>query len=147
MARKHVHEEEFPVSVEDAFDLLVTPSAIRKWWGADRAVVLAEQGGVWAAAWGEDEDSPDYISIFTMAEYEPPNRILFTDAKYTASGEKLPFEMDMTTEFVVSATDAGSSIKVIQDGFPEDPSADEYYAACEKGWTDTFAGIRSFLGD
>ncbi|MDH3491997.1 MAG: SRPBCC domain-containing protein [Acidobacteriota bacterium] len=145
MTRKHIHEEEFEVPIEKAFALLITPSAIRDWWGADRAIVMPEKGGIWVAAWGEDEDSPAYVSAFTMAEYDPPRRILFTDAKYTASGQKLPFEMNMTTEFLFETTAKGSKIKVIQDGFPVDPAADEFYAACEKGWKDTFMGIRRHL--
>lgn len=145
MTRKHVHEEEFSVSPQQAFGLLITPSSIREWWGADRVIVLPEAGGIWMAAWGDTEDSPDYVTAFTISEYEPPQRILFTDAKYTASGEKLPFEMEMTTEFLIEETDNGCTIKVVQDGFPDDPAADDYYTACEKGWSDTYAGIRRFV--
>jgi uncharacterized protein YndB with AHSA1/START domain len=145
MTRQHIHEEEFGVSKEEMFELLVTPSLICKWWGAARAIVIPEVGGIWMAAWGEDEDSPDYITAFTMSEFEPPRRILFTDAKYTAGGEKLPFEADIVAEFEVSESLNGCSLKVVQDGFPTDPAADEYYAACETGWKDTFAGIRRTL--
>jgi uncharacterized protein YndB with AHSA1/START domain len=147
MTRKHIHKEIFSIGLEKAFELLITPSAIREWWGADRAIVLPEKDGIWMAAWGKNEDAPDYVTAFTMSEYEPPNRILFTDAKYTAGGDKLPFDMDMSTEFLISAVDGGVEIRVIQDGFPLDATADEYYSACEKGWKDTFAGIRKFIDD
>ncbi len=53
--RKHVHEEVLPASPEEVFALLYTPSAIRHWWSAARAVVLPERGGVRAAAWAERE--------------------------------------------------------------------------------------------
>lgn len=145
MTRKHTHTELFSIGLEKAFELLITPSAIRNWWGADRAIVMPEKDGIWMAAWGKNEDAPDYVTAFTMSEYEPPNRILFTDAKYTAGGDKLPFDMDMSTEFRLTAVDGGVEITVIQDGFPLDSSADEYYVACEKGWKDTFAGIRKFI--
>lgn len=145
MTRKHVHEEEFGISSEEMFDLLITPSLIRKWWGASRAIVMPEKDGIWMAAWGEDEDSPEYISAFTMSEFDPPRRLLFTDAKYTAGGEKLPFDAVITAEFLVNENEKGCSLKVIQDGFPLEPAADEFYAACEKGWKDTFAGIRRLI--
>ncbi len=125
--------------------MLVTPSAIREWWGANRAIVIPEAGGIWMAAWGANEDRPDYVTAFTISQFEPPHRILFSDAKYKAGGEELPFEMDMQTEFLISETPEGCELKVVQDGFPDDPAADEYYAACEKGWTDTFSGIRRFV--
>ncbi len=56
--RKHVHEETFPVAPAQLFAVLHTPSAIRQWWGAARAIVLPEPGGLWAAAWGDAEDDP-----------------------------------------------------------------------------------------
>lgn len=36
-------------------------------------------------------------------------------------------------------------LRVSQDGFPIGPEADAFYAACEQGWRDTFAGIRRFV--
>jgi uncharacterized protein YndB with AHSA1/START domain len=48
--RKHVHEELLPADAARLFALLHTPSAIRGWWGAARAVVMAQEGGMWAAA-------------------------------------------------------------------------------------------------
>jgi hypothetical protein len=36
-------------------------------------------------------------------------------------------------------------LRVVQDGFPREPVADEFYAACEQGWHDTFASIKRYL--
>ncbi|NNE66121.1 MAG: SRPBCC domain-containing protein [Pyrinomonadaceae bacterium] len=146
MTRKHIHEEEFGISSDEMFHLLITPSKIRDWWGAARVIVLPEENGTWMAAWGENEDNPDYITAFTISAFEPPNRLLFTDAKYTASGEKLPFEAEMITEFAIKDNEIGCVLKVNQEGFPSDSSADEYFEGCKKGWTDTFAGIRKSIG-
>ncbi len=41
--RKHVHEGVFPAAPDRLFALLHTPNAIRAWWGAARANVLAEE--------------------------------------------------------------------------------------------------------
>ncbi len=143
--RKHEHEEIFPVSPEEAFALLHTPSAIRQWWSAARAVVLPEPGGTWAAAWGEEEDSPDYVTVATISEFDPPRRMVLSEYRYASKEGPLPFEADFTTEFVVSPHEQGAVLRVTQDGFPSGPEGDEFYAACEKGWRDTFEGIRRFL--
>jgi uncharacterized protein YndB with AHSA1/START domain len=143
--RKLVHEEAFPVSAERLFTLLVTPSAIRRWWGVARAIVLPEPGGLWAAVWGEDEDDPDYITAATIREFEPPHRMLMGEYRYRAKSGPLPFTADFVTEYVVLPHPEGASLRVTQDGFPLGPKADEFYAGCERGWRDTFAGIRSFL--
>ena len=143
--RKHIHEEVFSAAPDRVFALLHTPSAIRGWWSAARAVVLAQRGGVWAAAWGESEDDPDFISIATMREFEPPRRMVLAEFRYHARSGPLPFTADFVTEFAVEPHDKGTLLRVIQDGFPVGPEADAFYAACGEGWRNTFAGIRRFL--
>lgn len=38
-----------------------------------------------------------------------------------------------------------TELRVVQDGFPCDKAADDFYAACEVGWLETFGGIRRYL--
>ena len=106
---------------------------------------MAKPDGSWSATWGEDEDDPDYITMATIRDFEVPTRMTLTDYKYAAKGGEQPFEANFVTEFVVEPHPDGASLRVCQDGFPSDSIADEFYAACEQGWRDTFAGIRRFL--
>lgn len=145
--RRHTHEEPFAVAPERMFEILVTPSAIRSWWGATRAVVSLKRGGVWMAAWGEDENASDYISTFTIQEYDPPKRLLLTDGKYQVKSGQAPFEMNMTTEFTVEPWGSGCVLRVVNDGFPTDEAADDFYNACVLGWENTFEGIRKYFYD
>jgi len=142
-----VHEEFFSANPERLFALLHTPSAIRRWWGAARAIVAPEPGGIWAAAWGEKEDDPDYLTVATLGAFDPPRRIVFTNYQYRAREARLPFVADFVTEFAVAPHPDGSILRVTQDGFPAAPEADEFYDACQKGWRDTFAGIRRYLAE
>jgi uncharacterized protein YndB with AHSA1/START domain len=141
----HRHEESFPVSPETLFQALVTPSAVRRWWSAARVIVVPEPGGVWAAAWGEDEDVPDYVSTSTMTVFDPPRRLVFDEYRYFAREGPLPFEADFVTEFEVEARPEGASLRVTQSGFPRTPEGEAFLSACEKGWRDTFRGLREFL--
>ncbi len=143
--RKHIHEEEFSVSPEEMFELLIKPSAICGWWGASRAIVLPEPNGIWCAAWGLDQDNPDYISSSRISVCEPPNRLFLADTKYFSKDGKLPFEATITAEFIVTETNTGCTLKVVQDGFPNNSVADDFYNACETGWKNTFEGIRNYL--
>ena len=145
--RKHVHAEVFPASPERVFALLHTPSAIRRWWSASRAIVLAEPGGTWAAVWGEAEDDPDYITIATLREFQPPRRMVLTDYRYRAKSGPLPFQANFVTTFEVEPHADGATLRVTQDGFPAEACADEFYDGCRQGWSDTFAGIRRFLAE
>lgn len=130
---------------ERLFALLHTPSAIRGWWSASRAIVVAREGGLWAAAWGGDEDDPDYVSTFRIAVFDPPRRMMLNACVYVAKPGPLPFDAEFETEFTVRPTAKGSVLRVVQDGFPTDPVADAFYAGCEIGWKNTFAGIRGYL--
>lgn len=143
--RRHVHQIELATSPEEVFKLLVSPGAIHDWWGATRAIVVPRPGGVWAAAWGTDEDIPDYVTVYKIKSIEPPHRLFLTDTKYFAKSGPLPFHAEMTTEFVVEASDGGSILRVIQSGFPADAVADAFYAACEQGWSNTFHSIKRYL--
>jgi uncharacterized protein YndB with AHSA1/START domain len=143
--RCHVHGEGFAAAPEELFALLVTPSAIRSWWGAARVIVLAEPGGLWAATWGELEDDPDYVTVATIRELDPPRRMVLTDYRYRARSGPLPFQADFTTTFEVVPHGAGALLRVSQDGFPAGPEGDAFFAGCQQGWKDTFAGIRRYL--
>jgi uncharacterized protein YndB with AHSA1/START domain len=135
-----------PVAVEAAFALLHTPSAIRAWWAAARAVVAARRGGLWVAAWGADEDAPDYITAARILIWEPPHRLRLGEFEYvTPDGQGLPFEAALETEFTVLAEPEGCRLTVRQSGFPAGPAADAFFTACEQGWAATFAGIARYV--
>jgi uncharacterized protein YndB with AHSA1/START domain len=143
--RKLTHQIALSAAPERVFALLHTPSAIRGWWSAARAIVIPQTGGVWAAAWGDNEDNPDYIGIARLSVFDPPHRLVMADYVYHARSGPLPFSADFVTEFTIEPTPSGSILRVVQDGFPEDPSADNFYTACERGWRDTLEGIRRYL--
>ncbi len=143
--RSHVHEIELFASPAEVFRLLVTPSAIREWWSAARAIVIARTGGVWCAAWGDREDDPDYITAAIIKVYDPPQRLVLSDFDYYAKSGPLPFDASLTTEFRISARGAESVLRVNQTGFPADSVADEFYKGCEVGWRQTFDAIRMYV--
>lgn len=143
--RKHEHKEIFEAAPEDVFALLHTPSTIRAWWGASRAIVNPAPGGMWVAAWGDDEDNPAYITTAVMKVFDPPRRIVFDDYSYYTRSGPLPFDAQFITEFSVEPHPDGAILRVVQDGFPAGSEADDFYAACGQGWRDTFRGIRKYL--
>lgn len=143
--RTHVHEEAFDCTPERLFALLVTPSAIRDWWGASRVIILPGSGGTWAATWGSEEDAPDYVTTATMSVVEAPRRLLLTDYRYHARSGPPPLDAAFETEFTITAVPGGAQLRVRQSGFPHGPEGDAFLTACERGWRDTFAGIRRHL--
>ena len=145
VTRKHIHEEVFDADAETVFALLVTPSAIRQWWGASHVIIDKKQGGIWVGLWG-NEDAPEFITINRMSVFDPPRRIVFSDSEYYARKGPIPFAANLTSDFTISPVEPGKTLlRVVQDGFPTDSVADEFYAGCEQGWRDTYDGIRKYL--
>lgn len=138
-------ETDLPVPPEKVFALLHTPSAIRAWWGASQAIVVPQEGGFWIASWGP-MDNPDYISAFKIKVFAPPRLLVLADAFYHAKTGPLPFQAKFLVAFTVEPKGKGSLLRVEQDGFPADASADAFYKACTEGWGKTFEGIRKFVG-
>src|SRR3990170_5591488 len=89
--RRHVCETELDASPETVFQLLITPTAIREWWQASRAIVDAREGGVWGAAWGSSEDDPDYTGFYRIRALLPPPRLGLPGAKNYAKNSPPPF--------------------------------------------------------
>jgi uncharacterized protein YndB with AHSA1/START domain len=145
--RELIHEESFQRPQSVVFQLLHQPSAIRRWWAASHAIVIPQSGGVWTSVWGDDEDDPDYITSAAISVFEPPRRMVLSEFRYYARSGPLPFDAEFETEFVVTPEETGCRLTVTQRGFPLGPEADDYYAGCQTGWSDTFAGIRRFLSD
>jgi uncharacterized protein YndB with AHSA1/START domain len=145
--RKHAHQIDLDARPQRVFSLLITPSAIRGWWGASRAIVVAKPNGSWNAAWGPNEDDPEYVTTFRLRTYDPPRRLVFADAVCFAKSGSLPFDADFVTAFTIEPRAGGCTLRVVQDGFPLDPVADAFYAACEVGWKNTFEGIKRFVAE
>jgi hypothetical protein len=99
------------------------------------------------ASWGDSDDDPEYVSAARLTEFDPPRRLTFGESRYFAQSGPLPFEAAFVTSFEVVPHPEGALLRVTQDGFPDDPVADDFYAACDTGWRDTFAGIRRYLED
>jgi uncharacterized protein YndB with AHSA1/START domain len=147
-ARSHTHYIDLPESPEIVFALLHTPSAIRQWWSAAHAIVLPQTDGLWVAVWGADEDRPDYVSAFRIRTFDPPRRLVLSDSRYISKDGPLPFQADFVVEFTVQPRlGGGSRLQVVHDGFPTDSVADSFFAGCETGWRNTFAGIERYLAE
>ncbi len=131
-------------SRERVFQSLIRPSDICGWWEASTALVFAEKNGLWVAAWG-DADDPDYLTAARMIEFDSPSRILMSDYQYRSKSGPMPFEADFEVEFRLTAIDGATNVVVIQNGFPDDAVADEFFQGCVQGWRSTLANLKRHI--
>ena len=143
-SRRQEIEEPFGVTPEQMFDTLITPTAIRSWWGASTVVIDPRKGGSWVAAAGEEGIESEYVNSFEILEFERPRLILLVAGKYFA-GNNWPIRTNMTTELTVERHPAGCVLRIVQELTPADPLLDDFFDACIAGWQNSFEGIRNYL--
>ena len=134
-------------NIDQVFDALILPSQIKKWWFAHTAIVLPEVGGFYAAAWGNEGDQPDYISMATIQQFERPYKLTLVYEKYFSKDGPLPFEATLDAAFTLEDLKVRTRLTVVQSGFPTTLAADAFYQGCVKGWDDTFASLKKVLED
>lgn len=142
MSREIIQDYIIGKRSDTVFDALITPGMIKKWWFANNAIVLPEEGGVYAVTWGDDTDNPDYISVAKIASFERPARLRLIDFKYKSKEGGLPFEASMDTEFRLKDLGDKTKLTVSQTGFPDEKIADEFYNSCVQGWIDTLTSLK-----
>lgn len=145
MAREITQEYAINSDPDTVFDALISPGMIQKWWFASSAIVLPEEGGIYAVTWGDDIDQPDYISVANIAKMVKPELLLLTDFRYRSKDGSLPFEADLDVEFTLEPDDSGTKLSVKQRGFPDDAIADEFYNGCVQGWIETMTSFKNVV--
>ena len=141
----HATSIDLTCPVYEAFKALVTPSSIRTWWGASRAIVVPGEGGIWAASWGE-EDLPDFVNAFTISRYEEPGLLQLTQFRYLDKKNPTPeFTFNMNIRFELSTTSNGCLLTISQSGFPDTAEGYEFLKGCELGWKQTLNQLKQFL--
>lgn len=142
---KNEFQEPFNVAAEKMFEALITPKAIRDWWGASRAIVDPKVGGSWVATYGENEGESEFINTFKFLEFEPPRRMVLGDGVLIAKDQDSPFVMRTTTEFVVVPIPEGCSLTIMHTGTPTDTESEDFYESSLLGWQNTFEGLRRYF--
>ena len=142
--RREEISEPFAVTPERMFEILITPAAVRGWFGASTAVIDPRKGGSWVAAYGEGEGDRDFVNSFRILEYDPPRR-LFLGAGKLLTENKWPIATNITTDLLVEPHPGGCTLRIIQELDPHDALLDDYFDACIAGWQNSFEGIRNYL--
>ncbi len=124
------------------FEALITPSLIKKWWGASQAIVVPDEGGIYALTWGENIDKPEYIATAKIQEFKPNVRLILDNYTYLKHNDYLPFKANFKVKFVIECFNNYCVLSVEHTGFPQEKTADNFYNDCEKGWDETLEAVK-----
>lgn len=137
--------ENFACTPQELFDALHTPSALRSWWNADRVIIIPRKNGMYAAAWGEDEDDPEYVSSGIYGVYDPPYKSILVDFRYYAKSDPADFEDLMSVTYEITSRNSEAHLQLTHAGFPEDAEADAYFEACTQGWVTSLKSLKTYV--
>lgn len=145
--RNIAHSVRAKASAKVIFNALITPSLIKQWWYVHTAIVIPEVGGVYALAWGDSIDYPDYVTVSRLNEYEFGKKISMKNESYFSPHGNLPFEAELVATISLEEDGEETIIKVLQTGIPADSVADDFYEGTVKGWETTLLSLKNLAED
>src|SRR4029453_7332965 len=66
----------------DVFNAFIESSQLKKWWGVERCLVEARQGGVYSLAWNISTHGFQFISTGVITVYQPAKELLIDHFVY-----------------------------------------------------------------
>jgi uncharacterized protein YndB with AHSA1/START domain len=120
---------------ETVFDVISSPAHIREWWSADTEIGPVP-GRTGELAWRDEASGRVDVVPITVVDAQPPHRFSF---RWThGTGEVATPTNSMLVTFEISASGAGSVLRLTESGFRERgwevAVLEEAYREHERGW-------------
>jgi hypothetical protein len=109
--------------------------SMRAWWQAERGLVDARVGGVWALSWNDNR----YVETGRIEVLEPERRLRIGDLLYFSPGRSILGPMSLDIEV------ARDVVKITQGGYRDGPDWDWYYESVHAAWPKVAATIRDYI--
>ena len=145
MSRSIIKTIHINASKNEVFDSLITPNAIKKWWGAESVILIPKVGGPYTISWGKNIDRPSYVTYSVISTYEDNEKLVLEYRDYISLSGNLPFEANFIVSFNLKQVGKATKLEVRQDGFPNEQIANEYFNGCSNGWDQVLLNIKMLL--
>lgn len=119
-------------------------NALRQWWGVKQGLVDARKGGVWSCTWDVPVEGFGFVILagrirsLSAGEHLHIEDLLYFNKEHPVLG---PMRILLDVEL----TDAGSRVKVRQDGYGKDSDWDWYYQLVVKNWPRALGKLKEHL--
>lgn len=130
------------------FDHFFSPTALRVWWQAARAIVTPVPFGVYAIEWAPTVHEDDVLGTLggvlhgTVVEAQRGHGFLVADAYWVPPrGAALG---PMVLQVDLRAEGAGCRVHVRQEGHDRSPRWDRYYRIISHGWDVSLAALKRY---
>ena len=149
MRNDRIIEKEIRINAASkiVFNALISPSLIKQWWYVNSAIVIPQKNGVYALTWGDSLDNPDFITVSRLTEFDFGKKLVMTNESYYSPHGGLPFDSLLVATFTLVQGQDSTVLKILQEGIPKAPTADQFYEDTVKGWETTLKSLKNVVED
>jgi uncharacterized protein YndB with AHSA1/START domain len=125
------------------FQALVEPRDLKKWWGANEAIITARKGGTWSLGWHAFEQENFYATTASIHRIVPTRELQLTGLMYFRPDMKPLGPMKLS--FRLKRKGEGTLLTVRQSGYGKGKHWDLYYGALRDGWEESLWSLKKYI--
>ena len=131
------------VKPEKIFTAFLDPKMLRDWWGVERTLIEAREGGNYALVWGVSENGFSYVTTGRIETFEENKALKISNFLYFNP----KMEILGPTCLSISVTDNEDvpALTVCQSGYLDGGKWDWYYNAVNESWPGVLTHLKTYL--
>ena len=128
---------------EKIFTAFLDPKMLRDWWGVERTLIEAREGGNYALAWGVSENSFGYVTTGRFETFEENKALKISNFLYF--NPKMEILGPTCLNIKVSNHKEVPILTVCQSGYLEGGDWEWYYKAVYESWPGVLMHLKTYL--
>ncbi|MGA9364760.1 MAG: SRPBCC domain-containing protein [Bacteroidota bacterium] len=125
------------------FRALVEPQDVKRWWGANEAIMTARKGGTWSLGWHAYGQDNFYATTAFIHKIAHPRELQLTGLMYFRPDMKPLGPMKLS--FRLEKKGQGVLLTVRQSGYGKGKHWDWYYRALQNGWEESLWSLKRYI--
>ena len=116
---------------------------LKHWWGVDRCLIQAREGGLWACAWERSAAGYKYSGTGIISRYEEGRSLRIEKMVYFNPDHPILGPLNLT--ITVGTLGGKTEVSVLQDGYGRGSDWDWYYESIVDGWPMALKKLKEYL--
>ena len=131
------------VKPEKIFTAFLDPKMLRDWWGVEKTLIEAREGGNYALAWGVSENGFGYVTTGRIETFEENRALKISNFLYF--NPKMEILGPTCLNISVANQDKVPTLTVCQSGYLDSEKWDWYYNAVNESWPAVLMHLKTYL--
>lgn len=119
------------------------PTALKEWWGVERALIEPMVGGLFILAWQVAEQGLGYVTTGIISAYEPEKQLIVKNLAYLNPARSILGPMNLIVR--VTTKGGGADLYLCQDGYQSGGDWDWYFEAVHIAWPIVIESLKQYL--